>query len=71
MPTSPADSPTSDEPPSPRASDVRVRVLRSEDDIPRIVTLCAAVFKEVAVPMPEGADDLLEDVAAFLESRYE
>jgi len=71
VPTSPADSPTSDEPPSPRASDVRVRVLRSEDDIPRIVTLCAAVFKEVAVPMPEGADDLLEDVAAFLESRYE
>jgi len=56
----------------PAATDVRVRVLRGETDIPRIVTLCSAVFKEVAVPMPAGADDpVLLDLAEFLESRYE
>ena len=56
----------------PGATDVRVRVLRGETDIPRIVTLCSAVFKEVAVPMPAGADDpVLLDLAEFLESRYE
>lgn len=58
--------------PPPGATDVRVRVLRGEKDIPRIVTLCSAVFKEVAVPMPAGADDpILLDLAEFLESRYE
>ena len=30
------------------ATDVRVRVLRGEEEIPAIVSLCAAVFKQVA-----------------------
>ena len=56
----------------PGATDVRVRVLRGETEIPRICTLCAAVFKEVAVPMPDGADDpIMLQVGDFLESRYE
>jgi len=56
----------------PGATNVRVRVLRGESEIPRICTLCAAVFKEVAVPMPEGLDDpILTQVGDFLEARYE
>ena len=55
-----------------RATDVRVRVLRGEEEIPAIVRLCAAVFKEVAVPMPEGTEsEVLQDIADFLEGRYE
>ena len=51
---------------------MRVRVLRGELEIPRICSLCAAVFKEVAVPMPEGTEDpLLLRIGDFLESRYE
>ena len=54
-------------------SDVRVRALRREGDIPRIATLCSAVFKETALPLPDDlADgDVMRDVADFLESRYE
>ena len=40
------------------ATDVRVRTLRGEGEIPGIVRLCAAVFKEVAVPMPDGPSSL-------------
>ena len=62
---------TTDTPP-PGATNVRVRVLRGELEIPRICSLCAAVFKEVAVPMPEGTEDpLLLRIGDFLESRYE
>ena len=59
--------------PLPGATDVRVRVLRGEQEIPRICTLCAAVFKEVAVPLPDELenDPIMTQVGDFLESRYE
>lgn len=59
--------------PPPGATDVRVRVLRGEAEIPRICTLCAAVFKEVAVPLPDELenDPIVLQVGDFLESRYE
>ena len=43
--------------PPPGATDVRVRVLRGEAEIPRICALCAAVFKEVAVPLPDELEN--------------
>ena len=57
----------------PGATDVRVRVLRGEAEIPRICALCAAVFKEVAVPLPDELenDPIEAQVGDFLESRYE
>ena len=59
--------------PPPGATDVRVRVLRGEAEIPRICALCAAVFKEVAVPLPDELenDPIMLQVGDFLESRYE
>ena len=62
-----------DDAPPPGATDVRVRVLRGEAEIPRICTLCAAVFKEVAVPLPDELenDPIVLQVGDFLESRYE
>jgi len=59
--------------PPPGATDVRVRVLRGEAEIPRICALCAAVFKEVAVPLPDELenDPIMTQVGDFLESRYE
>ena len=39
---------TTGEPDLGGATDVRVRVLRGEEEIPAIVSLCAAVFKQVA-----------------------
>ena len=62
-----------DDTPPPGATDVRVRVLRGEQEIPRICTLCAAVFKEVAVPLPDELenDPIVLQVGDFLESRYE
>jgi len=59
--------------PPPGATDVRVRVLRGEAEIPRICALCAAVFKEVAVPLPDELenDPIMTRVGDFLESRYE
>jgi len=66
---------SSDDAPSTSAgvTNVRVRTLRDERDIPRVATLCSAVFKETAVPLPKdlAQDDLLRDVADFLETRYE
>lgn len=66
---------SSDDAPSTSAgvTDVRVRTLRDERDIPRVATLCSAVFKETAVPLPKDLadDDVMRDVAAFFETRYE
>ena len=57
-----------DDTPPPGATDVRVRVLRGEQEIPRICTLCAAVFKEVAVPLPDELenDPIVLQVGDFL-----
>lgn len=60
---------------APAASDVRVRVLRGEEEIPPIVRLCAAVFKEVAgkeefggVGLREGDRRVMEHLCSSLPS---
>ena len=60
--------------PSPSSSyisDVRVRILRDEDEVPRIATLCAAVFKEIAIPLPTEAGAALLAIGDLLEASYE